>query len=166
MPESGCDGAGYHIEIDRQSASLHQPHHKCQRCNRRHRAEQHRGDACSTHASYWRAITYTFNAGGSAAINTAALIQRLPRLPPSLPISDSTNSTTAGWRISFTAMTGGTSHGIFSTGRSATVTPSVNSAHGAAASLQQLHHADRARSAMRIPNAAESTPSAAAIRNG
>ena len=49
------------------------------------------------------------------------------------PSSSSKPATISGCRISFTTMTPGTSHGTRSNGRSATVTPSANSATGAAA---------------------------------
>src|ERR1700750_3212975 len=86
-------------------------------------------EACSTHVSYCCAKTNTLRAGGSAAINIAVLIQ----LCSNGPNKESNKNTKMGCRTSLTATMGGTSHGIFFVGRSATVTPSVNSAQGAAA---------------------------------
>ena len=73
-------------------------------------------DACSTHVSYYFAKTNTLRAGGSATINIAVLIQFC-----------------SNGKKSLTATIGGISHGIFLVCRSATVTPSVNWAQGAAA---------------------------------
>src|SRR5690349_21239965 len=86
-------------------------------------------EACSTHVSYCCANTNTLRAGGSAAINIAVLIQ----LCSNGPNKESNKKTKTGCKRSLTATRGGTSHGIFFIGRSATVTPSVNSAQGAAA---------------------------------
>src|SRR3984885_1353374 len=86
-------------------------------------------DAGSIQASFWRAITNTFSAGGSDAIKTAVAAHGCGKGPNS---SISPN-TTSGWIRSFTAIMVGTSQGTRPNGRSATVTPSTNSAVGAAA---------------------------------
>src|SRR5258708_3318522 len=86
-------------------------------------------DAGSIQVSFCRAITNTFTAGGSDAIRTAVAAQGCANGP-----NKSINpNTTSGWTRSLTVMTAGTSHGIRPNGRSATVTPSTNSAIGAAA---------------------------------
>src|SRR5580692_2143487 len=86
-------------------------------------------EAGSIQLSFCRAITNTFSAGGSDAINTAVAAQGCANGP-----SNSINpNTTSGWIRSFMAMTPGTSQGTRPNGRSATVTPSTNSAVGAAA---------------------------------
>src|ERR1700723_121372 len=86
-------------------------------------------DAGSIQVSFCRAITNTFSAGGSDAIKTAVAAQGCANGP-----SSSINPTTmSGWINSFTMMTPGTSQGTRPNGRSATVTPSTNSATGAAA---------------------------------
>src|SRR3984893_7132311 len=86
-------------------------------------------DAGSIHVSFWRAITNTFSAGGSDAISIAVAAQGCANGPN----SNINPKTASGWIRSFTAMTPGTSHGTRANGRSATVTPSTNSAVGAAA---------------------------------
>src|SRR5579862_6904972 len=74
-------------------------------------------------------MTKTFNAGGSDAVSTAVSAHELGNGPSS---SISAN-TISGWTRSFTTITAGTSHGTRPNERSATVTPSTNSAIGAAA---------------------------------
>src|SRR6188768_833858 len=86
-------------------------------------------DAGSTQLSCCRAITNTLSAGGSAAISTAVAAQGCANGPNS-SINPNTRS---GWISSLTAITPGTSQGTRPNGRSATVTPSTNSATGAAA---------------------------------
>src|SRR3954468_21179531 len=86
-------------------------------------------DAGSTQVSFCRAITNTFSAGGSDAIKTAVAAQGCANGPNS---SINPNAT-MGWIRSLMAITPGTSHGTRLKGRSATVTPSTNSAVGAAA---------------------------------
>src|SRR5215212_2191581 len=86
-------------------------------------------DAGSIQASFCRAITKTFSAGGSEAISTAVAAQGCANGPNSIM----NPNTTSGWIRSFIAMTPGTSQGKRANGRSATVTPSTNSAVGAAA---------------------------------
>src|SRR3569623_1793928 len=86
-------------------------------------------DAGSIHVSFCRAITNTFNAGGSEAIKTAVAAQGCANGPN----SNIRPSAASGWTSNFTAITPGTSQGTRSNGRSATVTPSTNSAVGAAA---------------------------------
>src|SRR5215470_5963819 len=79
--------------------------------------------------SFCRAITNTLSAGGSDAISTAVAAQGCAKGPNS-----SINPNAAsGWINSLTVMTPGTSQGTRSNGRKATVTPSTNSAVGAAA---------------------------------
>src|SRR5436305_15240398 len=86
-------------------------------------------DAGSIQVLFCRAITNTFNAGGNDAISTAVAAQGCANGPNS-----SINPKAAsGWIRSFTAITPGTSHGTRSNERKATVTPSTNSAVGAAA---------------------------------
>src|SRR4030088_715337 len=86
-------------------------------------------DAGSIQVSFCRAITNTFSAGGSDAIKTAVAAHGCANGP----ISSINPNTTSGWIRSLTAMTADPSHGIRPNGRSATVTPSTNSAIGAAA---------------------------------
>src|ERR1700712_3509016 len=86
-------------------------------------------DAGSIQVSFCRAITNTFSAGGSDAISTAVAAHGGAKGPS----SNINPNTASGWIISFTAMTPGTSQGTLPNGRSATVTPSTNSATGAAA---------------------------------
>src|SRR6202047_1932107 len=85
-------------------------------------------EAGSIQASYCRAIT-SFSAGDSDAINTAVAAQGCGNGP----INNISPNTTSGWTRSFTATTAGTSQGARPNGRSATVSPSTNSAVGAAA---------------------------------
>src|SRR5579872_1034689 len=86
-------------------------------------------EAGSIQASFCRAITKTFSAGGNDAIRTAVAAHEAGNGP-----NNSINAKTiSGWTRSFTAMTAGTSQGTRPNGRSATVTPSTNSAVGAAA---------------------------------
>src|SRR3979490_427299 len=86
-------------------------------------------DAGSIQVSFCRAITNTFSAGGSDAISTAVAAHGCANGPS----SNINPKTTSGWINNFTAMTPGTSQGTRPNGRSATVTPSTNSATGAAA---------------------------------
>src|SRR6266478_155851 len=86
-------------------------------------------DAGLTQVSFCRAITNTFSAGGNEAIRTAVAAQGCGNGPSS---SISPN-TTSGWISSLIAITPGTSQGTRLNGRNATVTPSTNSAVGAAA---------------------------------
>src|SRR6202165_4908598 len=86
-------------------------------------------DAGSIQVSFCRAITNTFSAGGSDAISIAVAAHGCGNGPS----SSSNPKTTSGWTRSLTAMTAGTSQGTRPNGRSATVTPSTNSAIGAAA---------------------------------
>src|SRR5713226_1125961 len=86
-------------------------------------------DAGSTQVSFCRAVTNTFSAGGSDAISTAVAAQGCANGPN----SSINPKTISGWIKSLIAITPGTSQGTRSNGRSATVTPSTNSAIGAAA---------------------------------
>src|SRR5882762_3798971 len=86
-------------------------------------------DAGSIQVSFCRAITNTFSAGGSDAISTAVAAHGCANGPS----SNINPKTTSGWINNFTAMTPGTSQGTRPNGRSATVTPSTNSAIGAVA---------------------------------
>src|SRR5512136_3507295 len=86
-------------------------------------------EAGSIQVSFWRAMTNTFNAGGSDAISTAVAAQGCGKGPS----NNMSPNTTSGCTRSFTATTAGTSQGTRPNGRSATVTPSTNSAVGAAA---------------------------------
>src|ERR1700738_4932973 len=86
-------------------------------------------DAGSIQASLCRAITNTFSAVGNEAISTAVAAQGCAKGPS----SNISPNVAGGWIRSFTAMTAGTSQGTRPNGRSATVTPSTNSAVGAAA---------------------------------
>src|SRR6266404_6972090 len=86
-------------------------------------------EAGSIQVSFCRAMTNTFSAGGSDAINTAVAAHDCGNGP----INTISPNTTSGWTSSFTATTAGTSQGTRPNGRSATVTPSTNSAVGAAA---------------------------------
>src|SRR5215207_7613487 len=86
-------------------------------------------DAGSIQVSFCRAITNTFSAGGSDAISSAVAAQGCAN-GPNASIRPKAIS---GWISSLTAMTLGTSHGTRSKERNATVTPSANSAVGAAA---------------------------------
>src|SRR5882757_9199661 len=86
-------------------------------------------EAGSTQVLFCRAMTNTFSAGGSDAIKTAVAAHGCANGPNS-SINPNTSS---GWISSFTAITPGTSQGTRSNGRNATVTPSTNSAVGAAA---------------------------------
>src|ERR1700737_2300534 len=86
-------------------------------------------DAGSTQVSFCRAITNTFSAGGNEAINTAVAAHGCANGPN----SNINPNTISGWISSLIAITPGTSQGTRSNGRSATVTPSANSAVGAAA---------------------------------
>src|SRR5258708_9136558 len=93
-------------------------------------------DAGSIQLSFCRAITNTFNAGGSEAISTAVAAQGCANGP-----SSSINpKTISGWTRSFIAMTPGTSQGTRPNGRSATVTPIPNRATGAAAFCINKQH--------------------------
>jgi hypothetical protein len=74
-------------------------------------------------------MTKTFSAGGNEAISTVVAAHSGVNGPDQI-ISAKTIS---GWMISFTAIPPGTSQGTRPNGRSATVTPSTNSATGAAA---------------------------------
>ena len=74
-------------------------------------------------------ITKMFKAGGSAAMITPVKIQ----MSGKLPIADSNTQTSSGCSTSLIATSTGTSTGNAFIGRSATVTPSRNSAQGAAA---------------------------------
>src|SRR5580704_2087591 len=86
-------------------------------------------DAGSIQVSFCRATTYTFSAGGSDAIRTAVAAHGCGNGPS----NTMSPTTTSGWTRSFTTTTAGTSQGTPPNGRSATVTPSANSAIGAAA---------------------------------
>src|SRR3979409_641341 len=86
-------------------------------------------DAGSIQVSFCRAITKTFSAGGSDAISTAVAAHGCANGPN----SSINPNTISGWTKSFIAMTAGTSQGTRPNGRIATVTPSTNSAIGAAA---------------------------------
>src|SRR6266550_5347210 len=86
-------------------------------------------EAGSIQVSFCRAMTNTFSAGGSDAISTAVAAHGWANGPN----SSIDPNTTSGWISSLTAITPGTSHGTRPNGRSATVTPSTNSATGAAA---------------------------------
>src|SRR5882757_8293542 len=86
-------------------------------------------DAGSIQVLFCRAMTNTLSAGGSAAISTAVAAQGCANGPN----SSIKPNTIKGWIISLTAITPGTSQGTRSNGRNATVTPSTNSAVGAAA---------------------------------
>src|SRR5580692_3765384 len=86
-------------------------------------------DAGSIQASFCRAITNTLSAGGNDAINTAVAAHGCGN-GPNRNISP---QATSGWIRSLTAITAGTSQGTRPNGRNATVTPSTNSAVGAAA---------------------------------
>src|SRR3954451_7574091 len=86
-------------------------------------------DAGSTQASCCLAITNTLNAGGNNAISPAVAAQGCANGPN----SSINPNTIKGWISSLTAITPGTSHGTRPNGRNATVTPSTNSATGAAA---------------------------------
>src|SRR6201989_3000915 len=80
-------------------------------------------DAGSIQPSFCRAITNTFNAGGSDAIRTAVAAHGWGK-GPNNSISP---KPTSGWITSFTAIIAGTSHGTRPNWRSATVTPSPKS---------------------------------------
>src|SRR5580704_16739392 len=86
-------------------------------------------DAGLIQASFCRAITNTFSAGGSDAINTAVAAHGCANGPKSCISPNAAR----GWINSLTAITPGTSQGTRSNERKATVTPSTNSAVGAAA---------------------------------
>src|SRR5437868_11851919 len=86
-------------------------------------------EAGSIQLSNWRAITNTFSAGGNDAISTAVIAHSGAKGPNKL-ISAMAIS---GCSNSFMAITPGTSQGMRLNGRNATVTPSANSATGAAA---------------------------------
>src|SRR5215207_11119983 len=86
-------------------------------------------DAGSIQVSFCRAITNTFSAGGSDAIMSAVAAQGWAK-GPNASIRPNAIS---GWISNLTAMTLGTSQGTRSNERDATVTPSANSAVGAAA---------------------------------
>src|SRR3954452_809358 len=86
-------------------------------------------DAGSIQVSFCRAITNTFSAGGSDAIRIAVAAHGCANGPN----SSINPNTITGWISSFTAITPGTSQGTRLNGRNATVTPSANSAVGAAA---------------------------------
>src|SRR6185369_9924970 len=86
-------------------------------------------EAGSTQVLFCRAITNTFSAGGNDAISTAVAAQGCANGPN----SSINPNTTSGWIRILIAITPGTSQGTRSNGRSATVTPSTNSAVGAAA---------------------------------
>src|SRR3981081_1466765 len=86
-------------------------------------------DAGSIQVSFCRAITNTFSAGGNEAIRTAVAAHGCANGPS----SNINPNTISGWISSLMAITPGTSQGTRLNGRSATVTPSANSAVGAAA---------------------------------
>src|SRR6195952_3337276 len=86
-------------------------------------------EAGSIQVSFCRAMTNTFSAGGNDAISTAVAAQGCAK-GPNNSISPNTIS---GWIRSLIAMMPGTSQGTRPNGRNATVTPSTNSATGAAA---------------------------------
>src|SRR5450756_818115 len=86
-------------------------------------------EAGSIQVSFCRAITNTFSAVGKEAISTAVAAQGCANGP----ISNISPNTSSGWIRSLMAITPGTSQGTRPNGRSATVTPSTNSAVGAAA---------------------------------
>src|SRR5258705_12510768 len=86
-------------------------------------------EAGSIQVSFCRAITNTFNAGGSDAISTAVAAHGWANGPS----SNISPNTISGWIRRLNPMTPGTSQGTRPNGRSATVTPSTNSATGAAA---------------------------------
>src|SRR5689334_4633997 len=91
-------------------------------------------DAGLIQVSFCRAITNTFSAGGSDAISTAVAAQGCAN-GPNASIRPNAAS---GWNSSLIAITPGTSQGTRSNGRSATVTPSTNSAVGAAAFCRKV----------------------------
>src|SRR6185369_17377585 len=86
-------------------------------------------DAGSIQVWFCRAITKTLSAGGKAAISSAVAAQGCANGPN----ASIKANTIKGWISSLTAITPGTSHGTRSNERNATVTPSANSAVGAAA---------------------------------
>ena len=86
-------------------------------------------EAGSIQVLFCRAITNTLSAGGSDAISTAVAAHGCANGPN----SSIKANTISGWIRSLTAITPGTSQGTRSNGRNATVTPSTNSAVGAAA---------------------------------
>src|SRR6266702_6686602 len=86
-------------------------------------------DAGSIQVSFCRAITNTLSAGGSDAISTAVAAHGCANGPN----SSINPSATSGWISNLIAIRPGTSQGTRLNGRSATVTPSTNSAVGAAA---------------------------------
>src|SRR6202011_4380492 len=118
-------------------------------------------DAGSIQVSFCRAITNTFSAGGSDAISIAVDAQGCANGPN----SNINPKTASGWIRSFTAMTPGTSHGTRANGRSATVTPSTNSAVGAAAFCRNCSVLSIATGNSRC-SAAASAPAAADMING
>src|ERR1700676_4938499 len=118
-------------------------------------------DAGSTQVSVCRAITNTLSAGGKEAINTAVAAHGCAKGPNS-SISPNTIS---GWISSLIAITPGTSHGTRSNGRSATVTPSANSAVGAAAFCRNSSVLSIATGNSRCSNAA-SAPAQADMISG
>src|SRR3979411_762288 len=85
-------------------------------------------DAGSIQESFCRAITNTFT-GGSDAISTAVAAQGCANGPN----TNINPNTISGWISSLIAMMPGTSQGTRPNGRNATVTPSTNTATGAAA---------------------------------
>src|SRR3979490_772566 len=86
-------------------------------------------DAGSIPVSFCRAITNTSSPGGGDAISTAVAAQGCANGPN----TNINPNTISGWISSLIAMRPGTSHGTRPNGRNATVTPSTNSAPGAAA---------------------------------
>ena len=74
-------------------------------------------EAGSIQVSFWRAITKTLSAGGSAAISSAVAAQGCAN-GPKASINANTSS---GCISSFTAITPGTSHGTRSNERNATI---------------------------------------------
>src|SRR5882672_2478246 len=118
-------------------------------------------EAGSIQVSFCRAITNTFKAGGSDAISTAVAAQGCANGPNSSinPIAAS------GWMMSLIAMTPGTSQGTRLNGRSATVTPSTNSAVGAAAFCRNNTVLSIA-TGRRMCSAADSAPAQADMISG
>src|SRR4051812_4261315 len=91
-------------------------------------------EAGSIQVLFCRAITNTLSAGGKDAISTAVAAQGCANGPN----SSIKANTIKGWISSLTAITPGTSQGMRSNGRNATVTPSTNRAVGAAAFCRKV----------------------------
>src|SRR3954453_3580825 len=118
-------------------------------------------EAGSIQVLFCRAITNTFNAGGSEAINTAVAAQGCANGPN----SSIKANTSSGWTRSLIAITPETSHGTWSNGRNATVTPSTNNAVGAAAFCRNCSVLSIGTGNSRC-NAAASAPAAADMIKG